>query len=197
MNRSASSTWRRPSRVTRRPVGKRDARQAAGPAELPDLDRGESGLVQRASDGALGGGAAAVEDLGRVVGVVPVDDRGVPALAQDALKCPEQRVLAEVAAVGGVARVALVGELVGGDLHQLDADLRGDAARVAELVLRQARRRVDHRDRALPEGPVGERAHQGGVGPARIRDGDRTERGEDRFGSRLLGGERVTRRYGH
>ena len=146
------------------------ARHAELAGELAHGGLAGAGVEQRMPDAVLRRRAEAGTPVAGVVGVGARQQHAVAAALGELGEHVVELGLAEVAAVGPVATVAVAGELVRRDRLVGDADRGGDAARALELAGGHRRRDGGHRQRARSERARRDRGHERRVHPARERD---------------------------
>jgi len=131
-----------------------------------DFRLGQLGLGEGRSHGVLAGGLVAGAVVVAIVGVEPIEDRGETKIAGLRLAEAVELVLAEVAAVVGILRVARVLELTAGDEHVPHAERPAERFGPLALARRQARGDGGERDGAEAELLDGNLEHERAVGAA-------------------------------
>ena len=147
------------------PVG-----QAERAADLPHLALPQLGLDERRPDPAGLRRLHARPVVAQVVHDGAVDDRHAAVLAGHRVEPGEELVLAEEAAVGGIGRVLGSLELLRLHDHVGKAEMRGEAAGLAQLGGGIGLGIRGGQQRAVPERVPGRAREQGGVHPAREGD---------------------------
>ena len=108
--------------------------------------------------------------IAQVVGVGARGDHVGIELAQEAREPAIQLALAEIAAVGLVAEVIGVGELLGADHAMADADRAGELLGLFQLAGGQAVGDGRHGDRGIAQGLIRGHGDDGAIHPARVGD---------------------------
>src|SRR5262245_10700663 len=155
--------------------------------ERADLVLPQLGLDQGCTDAPLARGLHARAMIAAVVHVGAIDERPAALARRDRLELEEQLLLAEEAAVGRVARVVRVLELLGAHDQVAHAQELAEPAGLVELASWIGLRVGRDEQSPLAQRVLRGAREQGGIDAARERDDDAVQRAQDVHQTVVLG----------